>query len=128
LTPRRQDGILSVQLDLRLGDTRGVLRLGAPMRSPEAQAYRKWYNTRRWRVTRAWQLRINPLCAMCETMGRVTAATVCDHKEPHRGDPVAFWQGPFQSLCAPCHSGPKQSAEVTGRDKTVGLDGWPVER
>jgi hypothetical protein len=31
-------------------------------------------------------------------------ATECDHIQPHRGDPVKFYSGPFQSLCKSCHS------------------------
>jgi hypothetical protein len=81
----------------------------------ENKPYRKWYFTARWKRTAAAQLAEEPLCRNCMKHGRVTAATVCDHVEPHRGDPDKFWNGPFQSLCdqAPwrCHSSVKQSAE-----------------
>jgi hypothetical protein len=38
---------------------------------------------------------------------------VRDHIERHGGDPVRFWHGPFQSLCAPCHSSEKQRQELS---------------
>jgi len=76
-----------------------------------AQAFRRQndtsqalYNTSKWRAfSKAW-LAGHPLCAECARAGRVTAATDCDHVEPHRGDLTKFWGGPFQSLCASCHS------------------------
>lgn len=48
---------------------------------------------------------------MCLKDDTVTAASVCDHIEPHRGDVGKFWSGPFQSLCSPCHNSLKQSEE-----------------
>lgn len=65
----------------------------------------------RWQRFRLDWLAKHPLCAFCALRGQVTAATVVDHVEPHRGDPVAFWAGPFQSLCASCHSQDKQRQE-----------------
>ncbi|MHC2090392.1 HNH endonuclease [Methylobacterium sp. CM6244] len=76
---------------------------------------RALYGTARWQATRREQLRIEPLCRMCLALDVVTAAIVCDHVEPHRGDVVRFWSGPFQSLCVPCHDGAKQAEERAGR-------------
>ena len=75
---------------------------------------RRLYATARWRALRLAQLRDEPLCRICRAAGLVTAATTCDHVNPHRGDVDAFWRGPFQSLCTPCHSGAKQRAEGMG--------------
>lgn len=94
-------------------------------RSPEADLYRRWYKTERWQRIRAFQLASEPLCRMCNSVGRVTAALVCDHVTPHRGDEEAFFAGPFQSLCKPCHDGPKQSHEARAT-APIGLDGWPT--
>src|SRR5687767_2133162 len=66
-------------------------------------AWDAWYKTYRWQQLRRRQLEREPLCAMCQADGRVTAATICDHVEPHRGDAALFWSGPFQSLCKPHH-------------------------
>ncbi len=96
-------------------------------RSPEAAEYRKLYKTARWQHIRTAQLTDEPLCRMCRKEGRITAATVCDHIEQHKGDPIKFFAGPFQSLCKPHHDGAKQSEERTGKVKTtIGLDGWPI--
>lgn len=65
---------------------------------------------------------------MCSQMGRITAATVCDHIQPHRGDVVLFWSGPFASLCATCHSGAKQAQEHTGVLRGCDVDGNPIGR
>lgn len=62
---------------------------------------------------------------MCQAEGRVTAASVADHVEQHRGDPVRFWQGALQSLCAPHHDSTKQREE-RGLVQAVGEDGWPL--
>ncbi|EQA96840.1 hypothetical protein V475_20370 [Sphingobium baderi LL03] len=87
-------------------------------------AHKRWYKTARWQRLRARQLASEPLCAMCHP--RVTSATVCDHKEPHRGDEVKFWTGPFQSLCASCHNSDKQRIEKGGKPRPrIGPDGWP---
>ncbi len=81
----------------------------------DRQEHRQWYKTARWQRIAKHQLKNEPLCANCLKHGRITAATVCDHVEPHRGDPDKFWNGPFQSLCdaAPwrCHSRVKQIEE-----------------
>lgn len=89
----------------------------------------KWYSTYRWQKLRLRQLQAEPLCRMCTEEGRTTAANVCDHITPHKGDPVAFWQGPFQSLCQSHHNRDKQSMENGGRRMhrlTFGTDGWPT--
>jgi hypothetical protein len=65
---------------------------------------------------------------MCAARGIVTPATVCDHVEPHRGDEVKFFSGPFQSLCSDCHDVDKQRIENGGKARpTIDADGWPVD-
>lgn len=62
---------------------------------------------------RTWQkaskafLRAHPLC-QCEACDdgrkRVTAATVVDHRTPHRGDMALFWDRKnWQSMAKACH-------------------------
>jgi hypothetical protein len=80
------------------------------------------YNTAAWRRLRQHQLTVEPLCRMCLAEGRTTAATVCDHITPHRGDLDLFWHGDLQSLCATCHSMRKQSEERGGTKHLVGCD------
>lgn len=95
-------------------------------RSADAAEYRKLYKTAHWQRIRRAQLAAHPLCAMCKQTGHITPATVCDHINPHRGDPVVFYAGPFQSLCKPHHDGAKQSEERTGKIKGSDADGWPL--
>ena len=85
------------------------------------------YETASWIKRRKHQLLIEPLCRYCKDMGRVTAATVADHVVPHRGNPEAFFTGELQSLCATCHSGPKQREEVTGRKSGADISGVPLD-
>lgn len=73
---------------------------------------RRLYSTAAWRRVRDEQLAREPLCRMCLGEGFTTAATVCDHVEPHRGDVDKFWSGPFQSLCKPHHDTAKQAEEA----------------
>lgn len=101
-------------------------------RSAEAQAYRHLYRTARWKRTRADQLQREPLCRMCSEQGRVTAATVCDHRDNEaKKDPARFFDGPFDSLCAPHHDSTKQREEKRAAAgklplQRCGADGWPV--
>lgn len=83
------------------------------------------YGTARWQRLRATQLSAHPLCAMC--LPHVTPATICDHIEPHKGDLIKFWAGPFQSLCKHHHDSDKKRIENGGKVKaTIGEDGWPT--
>lgn len=63
----------------------------------------KLYHTARWARIRKRQLAKDPWCAQCLLQDVYTPATVVDHVIPHRGDPVKFYRGPFQSLCKTCH-------------------------
>ena len=58
----------------------------------------------------------NPLCVKCTQRGKVTPCQCVDHIVPHRGDPVLFWdENNWQSLCNPCHNGPKRREEEAAR-------------
>lgn len=111
----------------RQGSQQVGMALRPDYRSAEAAQYRTWYKGRAWQAIRRQQLTTEPLCRMCQAEGRVTAATVCDHVEPHRGNWDRFIGGPFQSLCKPHHDGAKQSEEHHGFSTSVGADGWPTD-
>lgn len=82
----------------------------------------------KWQQARDGFLRSHPLCVECERNGRVAAATVVDHIQPHRGDMGLFWDKEnWQALCASCHSGVKQRLEKSGRVIGCGVDGVPVD-
>src|SRR5262245_53391678 len=87
----------------------------------------KLYNSKRWRVRSRAQLRARPLCAFCLSKGQIVSAQVADHVDPHRGDPVKFFEGPLQSLCEICHNGSKQQVEKIGYTTHIGIDGWPLD-
>lgn len=60
---------------------------------------------RRWQRERDRYLREHPLCVTCTNVGRVVPATEIDHKVPHCGDLVLFWdKSNWQSMCHTCHS------------------------
>ncbi len=82
-----------------------------PIRDAHIPEHQKLYNTRRWKRIRARQLAKDPFCSECDKEHITTIATHCDHIEPHRGDPVKFFSGPFQSLCDH-HHGQKTAEEV----------------
>ncbi|MFD0669710.1 HNH endonuclease [Ramlibacter sp. MAHUQ-53] len=52
---------------------------------------------------------------MCKAQGRVGAANVVDHIEPHRGDQALFWRrSNWQALCSHHHNSAKQREEARG--------------
>lgn len=96
-------------------------------RSPQAQLYRKLYNTARWHRTRTYQLRQEPLCQSCKRKGYVVQATVCHHMDKDsKLDPERFFHGPFESRCTECHNATDQQIERIGFSTEVGSDGWPI--
>lgn len=82
---------------------------------------------RRWGKKRAAQLEEEPFCRLCAKAERITRATVADHIEPHRYDPIAFWQGELQSLCKICHDSVKQTQEKSGYLKGSDTSGVPLD-
>src|SRR5262245_6496515 len=100
----------------------------APKSNPFSGNHRSWYQIQKWRKRRLLQLRLEPLCAFCLRKGLSVLATIADHVEPHRGDPLAFYAGRLQSLCKQCHDSDKKYIENRGREReTIGEDGWPIE-
>ena len=97
-------------------------------RSPEAAAWRHLYSTAKWRRLRADQLSRVPLCEECRATGRVTPATVANHREPHKGDRALFFDpANLQSVCKPHHDGPIQRTEGRGYSAAVDTDGYPID-
>jgi len=69
-----------------------------------ATSHQRGYNSR-WRKARLVYLRSNPLCVICSTEGRLTAANVIDHIKPHKGNNALFWdESNWQALCESCHN------------------------
>jgi 5-methylcytosine-specific restriction endonuclease McrA len=82
----------------------------------------------KWQKAREAYLLKHPLCAMHAELGRVVLASVVDHKDPHRGDMVKFWDSAnWQSLCKDCHDGAKQRQEKSGVVVGCNLAGVPLD-
>lgn len=98
-----------------------------------------YYNLQSWRKGRLRHLREYPLCVQCRSIGKITIATVVDHKVPHRGDrDIFFNEAGWQSMCVQHHN-EKTAAEDGGfgnrrlsageaRKPQQGCDasGWPI--
>lgn len=96
-------------------------------RSPEAQAYRQLYRTKAWIKGRLQFLAQHPLCERCQAKGRITAASVVNHRTPHKGNLDLFFdQANWEPTCKPCHDSDIQSEERSGFSKAIGDDGWPT--
>jgi 5-methylcytosine-specific restriction endonuclease McrA len=81
-----------------------------------------------WQKAREGYLRKHPLCVHCNEKGRVTPATVVDHKKPHRGNLKLFWdKSNWQGLCKVCHDSWKQRLEKTGTVAGCNKDGIPLD-
>jgi len=87
------------------------------------------HNTR-WRKLRAWHLMQHPLCVLCAQLGRTTAGNTVDHIKPHSGpdDPLLWDPTNLQTLCRPCHSRHKQSADRRGVMRGCDANGEPLDR
>jgi len=58
----------------------------------------------KWQKARKTHLAKNPLCVHCLAKGFVVAATVVDHRIPHKGDQKLFWDtSNWDSCCKTCH-------------------------
>lgn len=72
--------------------------------STERKAFNKLYGTKQWQQFRQIQLSKHPICARCQSLGKITSAHHVDHIFPHRMDWDKWMGNRFQSLCAECHS------------------------
>lgn len=82
--------------------------------SRDAEPWRAWYSTRRWRdLKAAVHLRDRFICQCgCAKLIQVDRERIADHIEPHRGDPRLFWDPRnVQTLWKPHHDRDKQRAE-----------------
>ena len=77
-------------------------------------ASQRLYNSARWRKFRIAYLSTHVWCVECLRANIYEVATDVDHIEPHRGDPIKFFRGPFQPLCHAHHSA-KTQKEIQGR-------------
>lgn len=77
--------------------------------------WRSMFKTKAWRQLR-WRVLVRDLftCQMCGRVEADTSQLVGDHKIPHRGDPVLFFdEANVWCLCKTCHDSTKQRQERT---------------
>ena len=82
----------------------------------------------RWQRERLAFLAMNPVCERCEKEGRVVTATVVNHRTPHRGNEVLFWDRKnWEAVCKPHHDGEIQREERSGVVRGVDAGGRPTD-
>lgn len=85
-------------------DARRKRRREEDRRRHAAHPWRKLYSTKEWKAARAAQKAKMPWCERCWAEGRLTPMTVVNHRIPHKGDPVLFFDpANHESLCQPHH-------------------------
>lgn len=90
--------------------------------------YDHWYWAASWRARRDAQLARSPLCELCQQCGLVVAATVANHRIPHKGDWSLFADDDnLQSVCRTCHDGAVRSYEATGKMRGCDANGMPLD-
>jgi 5-methylcytosine-specific restriction endonuclease McrA len=103
-------------------------------RTPEAEAYRKLYQTKQWSKLREVALLRDAFkCQRCGCFlkrGRShPQSAVVHHIKAHKGDIDLFFDiNNTTSVCWTCHSGVIQSEEARGYSTQIGQDGWPTDR
>ena len=84
---------------------------------------------RAWRKARRVVLAENPCCVMCNDEGKITPAMDVDHIQPHKGDPVLFWDvNNWQGLCKHHHQSTKARMERGQQREGCNLNGIPFSR
>ena len=68
------------------------------------RSFNKLYNTKQWKQFRQIQLSKHPICARCQSLGKIAPAHHVDHIIPHKQDRDKWMGNRFQSLCHECHS------------------------
>lgn len=111
----------------RSGASQGPAERPYDDRRRASRPWRVWYGLKAWLEARRAQLAREPLCERCKAQSLVVAATVVNHRIPHKGDWGLFIDpGNHESTCKPCHDRDIQ-LEERGRPRVaIGADGWPM--
>jgi 5-methylcytosine-specific restriction enzyme A len=88
----------------------------------------KMYKTKNWERRSRANLHAHPLCAICESKGRVTVATLSHHVHPYKpGDDQLAFLGPLISVCHSCHLLLHGKPEKLPYRPDIGIDGMPSD-
>lgn len=77
------------------------------------EPWRVWYGSARWKQLR-WQVCVRDLftCQLCHRIAGRKGEAVADHKVPHRGNALLFWdENNVQTICKSCHDSVRQSED-----------------
>lgn len=89
-----------------------------------------FYQSTKWRSTRASFLHLHPDCFVCAMLGFSRRATEVDHKRSLALGGAPFDHKNLQGMCKPHHSQKTALGDQPGRASraiaTTGLDGYPV--
>lgn len=94
---------------------------------------KKWYKLKAWEELRQFVLqRDGYVCSQCGVAlvpGKHSpSAAVVDHKTPHKGCEMLFWDvDNLHLLCKYHHDKDKQQIERIGYNRRIGSDGWPID-
>ncbi len=117
MKPTKPNKLQMLKPQVRMAGTPKVNVIGVGARAKGEGATARGYSYK-WQKARERFLSEHPLCCYCERTGRTTAASVVDHKIPHRGDHSLFWdESNWQPLCKPCHDSAKAKEEGRGAFK-----------
>lgn len=72
-------------------------------------------------------LAVEPLCRVCASKGRVTAATAADHIIPLAKGGAPYDMSNLQPICDPCHRDKTLRDQGKRVKPTFGADGWPID-
>jgi 5-methylcytosine-specific restriction enzyme A len=80
------------------------------VRTERVRDYQEIYQDKRWKKLRAWKMRNNPLCELCEARGKVVQMEEVHHLIPFDSgatkeevEELAFDYDNLESLCEKCH-------------------------
>lgn len=93
------------------------------------EEYNRLIHSAKWSRLRYKKLSINPLCEICESEGRIRAATEVHHVVPIETEvsytgkrTLAYSINNLQSLCHDCHIAVHTSMGRSGKDATKRLN------
>ena len=77
-----------------------------PMRTKGKRGFKTdpFYQSKQWKEFRANYLVQHPLCVICEDKGKLTTATVLDHRQPRSQGGADFELWNLQGLCKSCNA------------------------